>query len=132
MIVYGVFLQGGSTSSANSRHSLANVFSWFTSANISAALTQGSHGKEIGRHQKLKRGGIVGRTESRGYQPYRLHRIAPSVIGHGVERTLRLALEVIGAVPLSLRCCSRNVCRMYATACSHSSEKTLASPVAFQ
>ena len=64
MIVYGVFLQGG-------LHFIRQFTAFFGQrlfmvhlGQYLGSLTQGSHGKEIGRHQKLKRGGIVGGAES--------------------------------------------------------------------
>lgn len=58
-------------------------------------LAQRGDCEEVGRNQKLKHRGVVGRTESRCDKAYRLHRVAASVVGLGVELAVCLSGEPV-------------------------------------
>ena len=58
-------------------------------------LAQRGDCEEVGRNQKLKHRGVVGRTESRCDKAYRLHRVASSVVGLGVELAVCLSGEPV-------------------------------------
>ena len=63
-------------------------------------LAQGADGKEVGRNEELQCRGVVRRTEARDNQPDGTDGSSQAVVVQGVERTLRLALELIGACAL--------------------------------
>lgn len=58
-------------------------------------LAQRGDCEEVGRNQKLKHRGVVGWTESRCDKAYRLHRVAASVVGLGVELAVGLSGEPV-------------------------------------